>query len=91
MVGKGLHFSLRTVKEEEVAKVVKKLKNKTSHGFDNISAEILKLGGDALILPLTYIINTTILSGTFPSAWKESKIKPLHKKLDRTLAENYRL
>ena len=85
-----MNFSLKTVEEEHVAKIVKKLKNKRSHGFDNISAELLKLGGDILIGPLTYIINTSILTGTFPTKWKEAKVKPLHKKEDRTLTKNYR-
>ena len=60
-----LSFKLKTVSEAQVELVVKKLKNKTSHGFDNISAEILKLGGRAIIGPLTWIINTSITEGSF--------------------------
>ena len=36
-----LTFELRTIKEGDVRKVIKKLKNKRSHGFDNISAELI--------------------------------------------------
>ena len=69
-------------------KVIKQLKNKTSSGFDGISAEILKLGGDVLAIPLTHIINKSIVSGNFPTKWKESKVVPLHKKGDRKTLQN---
>ena len=41
--GLNLTFNLRTVKEDEVMKVVKKLKNKTSHGFPCIAVHLNKL------------------------------------------------
>ena len=77
-----MFFSLRTVKEEEVTQIITKLKNKTSHGFDNISAEIIKMGGEIIACPLTYIINTSIVTGVFPSKGKEAKVAPLFKKED---------
>ena len=86
----NLYFNLKTVSEKQVRDVVHKLKNKRSTGFDGISAELLKLGGDMLIYPLTYIINSSIVQGKFPTKWKQSKITPLHKKEDRKLLKNYR-
>ena len=55
-------FSLKTVEEEEVRKIIKALKPKTSCGFDEVSAELLKLGADVLVEPLTWIINQSITS-----------------------------
>ena len=85
-----LTFELRTIKEGDVRKVIKKLKNKRSHGFDNISAELIKLAGESIIQPLTWIVNTSIVTGVFPKNWKKAKVTPLFKKGDRTLAKNYR-
>ena len=76
--------------EKEVLQVLLKLKNKKSSGFDGISAEILKLGGEILAVPLRYIINTSILTGTFPQQWKEAKVCPLYKKGDKQELKNYR-
>ena len=76
--------------EREVSEIIKKLKAKSSHGFDGISSEILKLSGQALVAPLTYIINSSIRSGKFPSAWKKACVAPLHKKSDKFSMENYR-
>ena len=41
-------------------------------------------------MPLTYIINTSILQGKFPTSWKKAKIIPIHKKGDRKIMKNYR-
>ena len=42
------------------------------------------------MIPLTYIINTSILTGKFPSNWKISKVVPLHKKGDKKSMKNFR-
>ena len=54
----NLNFKLKTVKEIEVLKVIKSLKTKKSFGDDGISSEVLKLGANILVVPLTFIINT---------------------------------
>ena len=88
--GSNLMFKLRTVHEKEVLKILRSLKQKTSYGHYGISSEILKLGADILVVPLTYIINSSILTGKFPNNWKLAKVVPLHKKGDKKLLKNYR-
>ena len=36
------------------------------------------------------IINSSITSGKFPSAWKKACVAPLHKKSDKFSMKNYR-
>ena len=69
---------------------MKSLKTKKSCVTDGITSEILKLWAEVLVVPLTYIINSSILTGTFPSKWKVSTVVPLFKKGDRKLLKNYR-
>ena len=88
--GKLPRFTLKTVTTQEVMNIIKKLKKKTSCGFDNISSELIKLSGEAIIEPLTYIINSSIVSGKVPNVWKEAKVAPLLKKGVSTLKANYR-
>ena len=83
-------FSLRTTSEGKVLNAIMSLKNKKSCGVDDIPTLILKLAGEILCIPLTKIINQSILTGTFPSAWKIAKIIPLHKRGSKKLKENYR-
>ena len=70
----------KPVQEAKVRRLIKDLKAKTSFGTDELSAELLKLGGEILCVPLTYIINRSIVTGKFPTQWKEAIIKPLFKK-----------
>ena len=86
----NLKFSLKTVSESEVLKILKSLKPKKSYGIDGITAEVLKLGADVLVVPLTYIINFSIVTGKHPTNWKISKVIPLHKKGDKRFLKNYR-
>ena len=83
-------FKLRMVKEFEVLKIIKQLKSKKSCGQDGITSEIPKLGAKVLVVPLTYIINNSILTGKYPTDWKLSKVLPLHKKGDESILGNYR-
>ena len=90
MNGSDLKFKLRTVKETEVLKIIRQMKSKQSYGHYGISSEILKLGAKVLVIPLTYIINTSILTGKYPTDWKLAKIVPIHKKGEKSKLKNYR-
>ena len=61
-----------------------------STGLDNIGPKILKLSANIIAPSLVYIINKSITSGTFPSVWKEAKVKPLFKSGDKDDINNYR-
>ena len=51
----------------------------------------MKMGAEVLRVPLTLIINISIVSGQFPTEWKKSKCVPLFKqKGSRKHKEDYR-
>ena len=81
---------LKTVQESKVKRIIQALKSKTSSGQDNISSELLKIGGEILAAPLTYIINKSIVDQKFPDFWKEAIVQPLHKKGSREELKNFR-
>ena len=60
----------------EVAKVIKDLPNKTSHGHDKISNILLKDLGTSLSYPLSNIFNQLILQGVFPDRMKFAEVIP---------------
>ena len=78
------------ITENETMKAIDRLENKSSSGHDGISNKLLKLVKNELKKPLTLIINQIITTGTFPEAFKISKITPLYKKGDHSLLTNYR-
>ena len=61
-----------------------------STGLDNIGPKILKLSADIISPSLVSIINKSIISGSFPSIWKEAKVRPLFKSGDKDDVNNYR-
>ena len=50
----------------ELSKIIRKLKSKTSSGYDGISNNIIKELETALLLPLEIIINMSLQTGIFP-------------------------
>ena len=83
-------FKLSTVHPDEVEEILSNLNNSSAFGLDQIDTYIIKLVKAEILPAITHIINLSITSRKFPSAWKKSKIVPLHKKDDQLDPKNYR-
>ena len=81
-------IQMKFVKEEAVDSIINKLKNKTSHGFDGISNQILKIAKAELLRPKTFLINQLIHTGTYPQQLKIAKVTPIFK-ADKQQFSNY--
>ena len=90
MRNKNLRFSLKPVTESQIIKIVRSLNNTNSTGTDTISTKILKDAIGVLAAPITWIVNTSILTGIFPDMWKMAKVIPILKKGNAKLLKNYR-
>ena len=77
-----------TVREIDV--LIRKLPNKSSHGFDNISNIMLKLLRTSITFPLCHIFNTSMIEGSFPNRMKIAEIIPLYKGKEMDMMVNYR-
>lgn len=86
----NLLFSLKPVTESQIIKIVRSLNNTNRTGTDTISTKILKDAIGVLVTPITWIVNTSILTGTFPEIWKMAKVIPILKKGNAKLLKNYR-
>ena len=84
------HFQLQSVHPDVISKIIKSMKSSRSCGSDNIDSYIIKLACEELTPGITHIVNLSISCKQFPSMWKKSKVIPLHKKDDATIAKNYR-
>ena len=84
-------WDLKEVSFAEVGKIIDALPSKTSTGSDGISYRFVKQFKFELVQPLTWLINKSIVCGTFPPQWKRAKITPIWKsKGKRSSAESYR-
>ena len=54
MENKNLKFSLKTVTEKMVSKVMRSLKKKKSTGEDEISQDVIMMGEKALLTPISH-------------------------------------
>ncbi len=84
-------FSFCPLTEAEVSKLL--LSNHpTTCPLDPIPSHLLQVISPTLLPALTHIINTSLLTGIFPTAFKQARVTPLLKKptLNTSLLENYR-
>ena len=77
------------LREEEEA-AVKALRMGKSAGVDNIPAELVQAGGEAMIDILTSICNKIWKTGEWPTTWTQSLVITLPKKGNLQLCQNYR-
>ena len=83
-------FDIPLVSNYFVHKFLSSLDVNKACGLDEISPKYLKMSANVVSPIITSIINQSILSGIFPSQWKESKITPLHKGGEPGDLNNYR-
>ncbi len=84
-------FSFCPLTEAEVSKLLLS-SHPTTCPLDPIPSHLLQAISPALLPALTHIINTYLLTGIFPTAFKQARVTPLLKKptLNTSLLENYR-
>ena len=76
--------------KDEVRFAIKSLKSGKAAGTDNIPAELLKHGDEAVVDILTTICNRIWQTGQWPSTWTQSLIVSIPKKGNLQLCQNYR-
>ena len=74
----------------EIGKLIDKLPNKKSSGYDNIDNILLKSMKEQIIQPLMWIFNKSISDGIFLECMKTAEVVPLYKSKSRQEKSNYR-
>ena len=64
----------------DTLKIIKSLNINKAHGQDDISVRMIKLCGQSIVKPLSYIFKKCIDNQIFTDIWKKSNIIPVHKK-----------
>ena len=67
----------------ELERLISKLPNKSSCGYDNINNILLKKLSKELLTPLTIICNTSMMTGIFPRQMKTAVVIPLFKNKEK--------
>ena len=66
------------------------MKNNKAPGIDNLTSDIMKLGGEESVKQLTFFFHQILETKKIPAEWKEAKMIILHKKGDMRDIKNYR-
>ena len=90
MVNRNSNLEFRHVTVQKVRKLLKSLSSSRSTGVDELDNYSVKLAADYIAQPLHHIVTLSLLQQKLPSAWKYSKILPLHKKGELLERKNYR-
>ncbi len=83
-------FRQEPVDANTVILTIKQLKESNSCGSDHISLRFIKDALPVIIPYITCIINTSIVTGTYPAAWKHAIVTPLFKEGDPIDIGNYK-
>ena len=74
----------------QVQEAMESLKVKKASGCDSIPPFALKVGAEAIAIPLTTLFNRCIMESKWPQSWKKGEWVPVFKSDDPLLKENYR-
>ena len=61
-----------------------------SSGWDQILPRFVKSTYQNFIVPITHVMNLSIINGVVPNELKVAKVVPMYKSGDRRLINNYR-
>ena len=76
--------------DEEIKIAFFSLKGGKNPGFYEINFDIVKQNFNYLLVPVRYIFDISLKSGTFPEKMKIARVAPIFKSSDTSLLTNYR-
>lgn len=82
-------FKLENKTETEVKKIITTFKCSKAKDDYDIDTNFIKTYADALIQPITLMINQSLQEKVFPSSWKVATVTPIFKSGIKTLVANY--
>ncbi len=86
----GDNFRPQPVDTDTIILTIKGLKDTSSVGSDGIPLTFVKDSLSVIAFYLTCIVNTSIVTGIFPTTWKHAVVVPLFKSGDTNDFNNYR-
>ena len=78
-------FKLPEIDENFVFRYLSTLDVSKATGLDGIGPKMLKLSSGIITKSITYIVNKCILYGHFPDSWKQAKLNPFLKVVQKMI------
>ena len=80
-------FEFRTVTSGEVRRIIVDSPSNKAPGVDKINIQFIKDSLELVLDPIADIVNSSLMSSTYPSVWKMAEVIPLHKDGDPEIAK----
>jgi len=71
-------FKIKEVSESIVLKILQNLNPSKTTGLDLLSPRFIKDGADIIMLPLTHILNLSLVTGKIPDDLKSARVTPIY-------------
>ena len=75
---------------KKILAIIRSVDVNKAHGWDDVSARMIKICDDSLVKPVLNIFRCSFDSGKYPNNWKRGNLTPVHKKGDKNVIKNYR-
>lgn len=75
---------------DEIRHIILNMKNSTASDINSHCVHLFKENLEPLLIPITFIVNTILITGEFPEKLKIAKIIPIFKSGDTEDSSNYR-
>lgn len=83
-------FFISAILEEDIKSAILKLKDSPALDYYSCNSKLIKTVMYHITYPLSILFNKCVQEGCWPDVFKVSKIVPIHKKGDTSVADNYR-
>ena len=83
-------FKFVAVSEDEILRTIMSIPINKSPGPDKIYVRIIRDSLPYVLTPVTNIINSSLLSSTYPDSWKLAEVVPIPKEGNHEIASNNR-
>lgn len=80
----------KCVTENQILKILSKMKNKVSFSHDFISNKLLRHVKEEIAKPLSHLVNLSLKLSHVPQSWKRAKVVPVFKSGSKLDPGNYR-
>ena len=90
MHSKRCKLQLDFISVKKVEKLISNIKSSKAVAIDELDSYSLKISSKYIAAPIHHLITLSVMQQKFPSAWKLSKVLPLHKKGCPLEKKNYR-
>ena len=83
-------FDFEVATPEEISRIVKRFSPNKAPGWDKVTVNFIKDSLPSILPVITDLVNSSLLTSVFPSAWKISEVTPILMEGDNQVPDNNR-